>query len=84
MTTASSGAAAAASGAAGVGAADAKTQFIQRFLPVARKVEAETGIPAEYLLSQAALESGWGRREIRGADGTPPDNLVGSKATGGW
>lgn len=63
---------------------DTKTQFIQRFLPTARKIEAKTGIAAEYLLGQAALESGWGQREILNANGTPSFNLFGIKATGGW
>lgn len=43
-----------------------------------------TGIPAKFMLGQAALESGWGRREIVAADGTNSHNLFGIKATGGW
>ncbi len=43
-----------------------------------------TGIPAKFMLGQAALETGWGRREIRGADGANSFNLFGIKATGGW
>lgn len=69
---------------AAAGSNDVKTRFIQRFLPIARKIEAQTGIAAEHLLSQAALESGWGRREIRAADGSPSYNLFGIKATSGW
>lgn len=44
----------------------------------------ETGMPANYMLGQAALETGWGRREIKGTDGTKSHNLFGIKATGGW
>jgi flagellar protein FlgJ len=44
----------------------------------------ETGIPPRVLLSQAALESGWGRREIRNADGTGSHNLFGIKAGSAW
>ena len=33
------------------------------------------------MVGQAALESGWGRREIRGDDGKPTHNLFGIKAT---
>jgi flagellar protein FlgJ len=44
----------------------------------------ETGMPANYMLGQAALETGWGRREIKGANGAPSYNLFGIKATGGW
>lgn len=43
-----------------------------------------TGMPANYMLGQAALETGWGRREIKGSDGTNSHNLFGIKATGGW
>lgn len=43
-----------------------------------------TGIPAKFMLGQAALESGWGKREIRAADGTPSHNLFGIKATSSW
>ena len=44
----------------------------------------ETGIPANFIIGQAALESNWGRREIKGADGTTSHNLFGIKATAGW
>ena len=44
----------------------------------------ETGLPANFIIGQAALESGWGSREIAGADGMRSFNLFGIKATGGW
>ena len=43
-----------------------------------------TGIPAKFMLGQAALESGWGRREIKHADGSNSHNLFGIKAGPGW
>jgi flagellar protein FlgJ len=43
-----------------------------------------TGVPASFILGQAALESGWGRREIRAPDGAPSHNLFGIKAGSGW
>ncbi|MBY0237996.1 MAG: flagellar assembly peptidoglycan hydrolase FlgJ [Burkholderiaceae bacterium] len=43
-----------------------------------------TGIPAKFMLGQAALESGWGRREIKGRDGTNSHNLFGIKAGPEW
>jgi flagellar protein FlgJ len=43
-----------------------------------------TGMPAHLMLGQAALESGWGKREIKGVDGTPSNNLFGIKATDKW
>lgn len=58
--------------------------FVQQHGEAARKAEADTGIPAAFMVSQAALETGWGRKEIRHADGTPSYNLFGIKATGNW
>jgi flagellar protein FlgJ len=43
-----------------------------------------TGLPASFILGQAALESGWGRRQIRGGDGTFSHNLFGIKAGADW
>ena len=43
-----------------------------------------TGIPARFLLGQAALESGWGKHEIRAADGSQSFNLFGIKAGRNW
>ena len=43
-----------------------------------------TGIPAKFMLGQAALESGWGRREIRARDGSNSHNLFGIKAGPEW
>ncbi len=58
--------------------------FVQQHSSSAQKAEAETGIPASFMVSQAALETGWGRREIRHADGAPSYNLFGIKAGAGW
>lgn len=58
--------------------------FVDRMLPNAAQAERATGVPAQFIVGQAALESGWGAREIRGADGSPSYNLFGVKATGNW
>lgn len=50
----------------------------------AEQVSRETGIPAKFMLGQAALESGWGKRQVLTADGKPSHNLFGIKATAGW
>jgi flagellar protein FlgJ len=50
----------------------------------AEEASRTTGIPAKFMLGQAALESGWGRREIKGRDGTNSHNLFGIKAGGDW
>ncbi|WP_075258107.1 flagellar assembly peptidoglycan hydrolase FlgJ [Herbaspirillum camelliae] len=43
-----------------------------------------TGIPAKFMLAQAALETGWGKKEIVSRDGRSAHNLFGIKATGNW
>jgi len=58
--------------------------FVQRLLPHAQAASAATGIPARFMLGQAALESGWGKAEIRGADGQNSHNLFGIKAGASW
>jgi flagellar protein FlgJ len=58
--------------------------FVQQHSAAAQRAEAETGIPASFMVSQAALETGWGRKEIRHADGAPSFNLFGIKAGGSW
>lgn len=61
-----------------------QNDFLQRMLPHAQEAERSTGVPASFILGQAALESGWGRGEIRRADGGTSHNLFGIKATRGW
>ena len=58
--------------------------FVQQHMDAAQRAQAETGIPAAFMVSQAALETGWGRKEIRHADGSPSFNLFGIKAGAGW
>lgn len=58
--------------------------FIQKHDASARAASAATGIPASFMVAQAAHESGWGKREITGADGTKSHNIFGIKATPGW
>jgi flagellar protein FlgJ len=58
--------------------------FQERLMPHANEASQATGIPARFMLGQAALESGWGKRELRGTDGTPSHNLFGIKAGTNW
>ena len=58
--------------------------FVDRMWPHALAAQRVTGVPAAFVVGQAALESGWGRHEIRHADGRSAHNLFGIKATGGW
>lgn len=59
-------------------------QFVAEHRRAAQAAEAATGIPADFMLAQAALESGWGRRDIRLPDGSPSYNLFGIKAGANW
>jgi len=59
-------------------------QFINKHWDSALAAQRITGVPAKFVISQAALESGWGKAEIRSADGIPSYNLFGIKATAGW
>ena len=63
---------------------DNSSEFQNRMAQHAEEASRATGVPAHLMLGQAALESGWGKREIKGADGTPSNNLFGIKATGNW
>jgi peptidoglycan hydrolase FlgJ len=58
--------------------------FKEKLSAHAEEAARETGIPAKFMLGQAALESGWGKREIRNADGSASHNLFGIKAGPGW
>ncbi|RJX34180.1 MAG: flagellar assembly peptidoglycan hydrolase FlgJ [Oxalobacter sp.] len=58
--------------------------FQKKFAADAQVVSRESGIPAKFMLGQAALETGWGKSVMVCADGTSSHNLFGIKATGGW
>jgi flagellar protein FlgJ len=62
----------------------AQRAFVTRHAAHAAAAEQATGIPARLVLGQAALESGWGQYEIRGADGANSHNLFGIKAGSQW
>jgi flagellar protein FlgJ len=59
-------------------------EFKNRMSQHAEEASRVTGVPANLMLGQAALESGWGKRELKGTDGTPSNNLFGIKASGNW
>jgi len=58
--------------------------FLRQHEGAAKAAEAATGIPATFMMAQAAHESGWGRREIKNPDGTTSHNVFGIKAGPGW
>jgi flagellar protein FlgJ len=58
--------------------------FVAEHSAAAQRVAQATGIPAEFMIGQAGHETGWGRSEIRNADGSNSFNLFGIKASAGW
>lgn len=64
--------------------ASVQQDFVGRMLPHALQAGQASGVPPQLMLGQAALESGWGRHEIRMADGSNSHNLFGIKAGAGW
>lgn len=60
------------------------SSFVSKMGSAARAVSERTGIPHQLILAQAALETGWGAKEIRTSDGKASHNLFNIKATGSW
>jgi flagellar protein FlgJ len=58
--------------------------FVQAILPHAERAARELGVPARVLVAQAALETGWGKHAIKGADGRSSFNFFGIKADARW
>lgn len=63
---------------------DVQQSFIDKMRPHAEQVSRSSGIPAHLIMGQAALESGWGKREIKMTDGSDSHNLFGIKAGKDW
>ncbi|MCC5881517.1 MAG: flagellar assembly peptidoglycan hydrolase FlgJ [Halomonas sp.] len=59
-------------------------RFMERLSAPAQAASRKTGVPAELILAQAALETGWGRHEIATANGGNSYNLFGIKAGSSW
>ena len=58
--------------------------FLARLALPAKIASEQSGIPHHLILAQAALESGWGQRQIRRENGEPSYNLFGVKASADW
>ncbi|WP_454690526.1 flagellar assembly peptidoglycan hydrolase FlgJ [Achromobacter aloeverae] len=70
--------------AAAEGAPEHVVEFVSQMASAAKAAERMSGVPARLILGQAALESGWGKREIRYEDGRTSYNLFGIKANDAW
>lgn len=66
------------------GEAGSPREFIRALWPHARRAAAALDVPAEGILAQAALETGWGKHVMQQPDGRSSFNLFGIKADGRW
>lgn len=62
----------------------AAATFVQQHQQAAAAAQRSSGIPADFMLAQAGHETGWGRHQIKHADGSPTHNLFGIKAGAHW
>jgi flagellar protein FlgJ len=77
-------AASATAPAASPATAQSASDFVDEVLPAIRTAAQSLGLNPLALLAQAALETGWGKRMARTADGSPSLNLFGIKADDSW
>lgn len=66
------------------GRTTAAREFVDGIWPHAQRASRQTGIPAQFIVAQAALETGWGEKVLRHADGRSSHNLFNIKAGSGW
>ncbi|MBS1208822.1 MAG: flgJ [Proteobacteria bacterium] len=59
-------------------------EFVAQVWPQAQQAANSLGVPAHFLVAQAALETGWGKSVIARADGTSSNNLFNIKAGKDW
>jgi flagellar protein FlgJ len=59
-------------------------EFVNQVMPTIRRAASALGLNPLGLLAQAALETGWGQRMPRTADGSPSFNMFGIKAGDSW
>lgn len=70
--------------AAAEGASEHVINFVSKMSRAATLASQQSGVPARLIMGQAALESGWGQREIKHEDGRTSYNLFGIKAGPSW
>jgi peptidoglycan hydrolase FlgJ len=58
--------------------------FVEQVWAQAQQASDSLGVPAHFLVAQAALETGWGKAVIQGADGHSSYNLFNIKAGKNW
>ena len=70
--------------AAGDASGKSPNDFVNRVWPHAVEAANAIGVPPHFLVAHSALESGWGKSEIKTANGAPSYNLFGVKAGKSW
>lgn len=63
---------------------DSPAQFVESLMPKAEQAAHSLNTKAEFIVSQAALETGWGQHVMFKGDGTNSHNLFGMKANDDW
>ncbi|MED5607252.1 flagellar assembly peptidoglycan hydrolase FlgJ [Pseudomonas sp. JH-2] len=58
--------------------------FVATMLPMAERAARRIGVDPRYLVAQAALETGWGKKMIAQRDGSSSHNLFGIKSGSSW
>lgn len=63
---------------------DSPSEFLATLTPLAQRAAVELDVPAEAIIAQSALETGWGQHVMHHGDGRPAWNLFGIKAGSDW
>lgn len=63
---------------------DSPRDFVDKLWPYAKQAADKIGLAPEVILSQAALETGWGKHVLNDADGHTSFNLFNIKADASW
>jgi flagellar protein FlgJ len=58
--------------------------FVESLRPLAQRVSASLGVDSDVLLSQSALETGWGQKVLQCPDGSSSFNFFNIKADDSW
>jgi len=63
---------------------ESASEFVGEVMPTIRRAAEALGVSPLGMLAQAALETGWGKRMARTAEGAPSLNMFGIKADDSW
>ncbi|WP_438971702.1 flagellar assembly peptidoglycan hydrolase FlgJ [Methylophaga sp.] len=63
---------------------DSPQDFVEKLWPYAEQAAEKIGVAPEVILSQAALETGWGQHVLSNAEGKTSFNLFNIKAHSNW